>query len=201
MIIKIMGKYQVDHFFHKAKKEGYLSRAVYKLIEIDKKYGLLKTGMKVLDLGAAPGSWMQWTANRVGHKGYVVGVDIQNINFELSNNATFVCGDITDPDFVEKLIKEYSPFDIVLSDMAPFTTGNKDTDSARSAMLAEQAFYVASNTLKSGGAFLVKIFQGRDFQHFLNVVKASFNRVRVIKPSASKKRSKETYILGLGFKS
>ncbi len=195
-----MTDYKRDHYFLKAKKEGYLSRAVYKLIEVDKKHKLLRPGMRVLDLGAAPGSWTQWASRRVGRNGCVVSVDIQEIVYRFPENVSIIKGDLTDPDFVQELIDRFSPFDIVLSDMAPFTTGNKTTDSIRSAMLAEQALFVALRVLKSEGYFLVKIFQGPDFQDFLSSMRKSFIKVKVIKPQASKKHSKETYLLGIGLK-
>ncbi len=196
-----MAEYRRDHYFLKAKREGYLSRAVYKLVEIDRKYKLLRRGMRVLDLGAAPGSWTQWASHRVGRNGCVVSVDIQEIAYKFPENVSIIKGDLTDPDFVQGLVSRFSSFDVVLSDMAPMTTGSKATDSIKSAMLAEQALFVAAEVLKPGGCFLVKIFQGPDFQDFLNSMRKNFIKVRVVKPQASKKHSKETYILGMGLKS
>jgi len=191
---------QKDHYFQRAKREGYLSRAVYKLIEIDRKYALLKKGMQVLDLGSAPGSWLQWVSSRIGRSGRVVGVDIQKVTHPMPGNVTVLQGDMTDQAFVKILVDSYGPFDVVLSDMAPFTTGNKHADSARSALLAEQALYVARKVLKPNGTFLVKIFQGSDFHDFLLTLRKLFKKARVIKPAASRRESRETYILGTGYK-
>ncbi|SFM50559.1 RlmE family RNA methyltransferase [Thermodesulforhabdus norvegica] len=189
-------RYQ-DHFFKRAKQEGYFSRAVYKLIEIDKKYGLIRKGMRVLDLGAAPGSWLQWTSRRVGSSGLVVGVDLQPVSGNFPENTIFVTGDVMDDSLINNIIERWAPFDIVLSDMAPFTTGNKYADSARSALLAERAIEVARLALGQGGHILLKIFQGSDFPAILSILKKEFASVKTVKPKASRKESKEVYILGM----
>jgi 23S rRNA (uridine2552-2'-O)-methyltransferase len=189
-----------DHYFHRAKKEHFLARAVYKLEEIQKRYRLLKSGNRVLDLGAAPGSWLQLTSVIVGAKGLVVGVDIKGIDHSFSGNVTIVQRDIFECGFTEELTSEYAPFDVVLSDMAPATSGIRVADSARSSLLFEQALELARLTLKPDGNFLAKIFQGTEFHQLLPEVKKAFTLVKVVKPAASRKQSKEVYILGLGFK-
>lgn len=189
-------KYQ-DHFFKRAKQEGYLSRAVYKLIEVDQKYNLIRRGMRVLDLGAAPGSWLQWTSKRIGPSGLVVGIDIQPISGSFPKNVIPITGDVMDEDLMNEVIAKWGPFDLILSDMAPFTTGNKHTDSARSALLAERAVQISKTALVPGGHILLKIFQGSDFPAILSLLKGEFELIKTLKPKASRKESKEVYILGM----
>jgi len=189
-----------DHYFHKAKKEHFLARAVYKLDEIHKRYKLLKPGNRVLDLGAAPGSWLQLTSGIIGSKGMVIGIDLKAIDHSFPGNVIILQRDISEPGFAEELAGEYAPFDVVLSDMAPATSGIRVADSARSALLFEQALRVARMTLKQNGHFLAKIFQGTDFDGLLQEVKGAFNQVKVVRPAASRKQSKEVYILAMRFK-
>lgn len=186
-----------DHYFHKAKKEHYLARAVYKLEEIQKKYRVIRQGNRVLDLGAAPGSWMQYTAGVVGRNGFVFGVDLKPIEHGFPPHVTVRQGDITEEAFQAELLEKFAPFDVVLSDMAPSTSGIRVADSARSALLVEQALAIARLVLRPGGHFLVKIFQGSEFHEILADVKKSFEWVKVVKPAASKKQSKEIYILAM----
>jgi 23S rRNA (uridine2552-2'-O)-methyltransferase len=189
-----------DHYFHRAKKDNYLARAVYKLEEIQKKYKLVRPGDKVLDLGAAPGSWLQLTGGIVGPGGRVVGVDLKKIEHAFPNHVITLQRDIFEQDFTEEIKAQYGPFDVVLSDMAPATTGVRMADSARSALLFEQALQLALATLKPQGHFLAKIFQGSDFHGLLLEVKRNFEWVKVVKPDASRKRSKEIYICAMRFK-
>jgi 23S rRNA (uridine2552-2'-O)-methyltransferase len=189
-----------DHYFHRAKKENYLARAIYKLEEIQKKYNILKQGNRVLDLGAAPGSWMQLTSRIIGPRGLLVGVDLKPITHPFPKYVVAMERDIFDPAFAEELLNEYAPFDVVLSDMAPATSGFKVADSARSELLFEQALNLARLTLKPQGHFLAKIFQGSEFHNLLQEVKKSFGWTKVAKPDASRKESKEIYILGMRYK-
>jgi 23S rRNA (uridine2552-2'-O)-methyltransferase len=189
-----------DHYFHRAKKENYLARAIYKLEEIQKKYNILKQGNRVLDLGAAPGSWMQLTSRIIGPRGLLVGVDLKPITHPFPKYVVAIERDIFDPAFAEELLNEYAPFDVVLSDMAPATSGFKVADSARSELLFEQALSLARLTLKPQGHFLAKIFQGSEFHNLLQEVKKSFGWTKVAKPDASRKESKEIYILGMRYK-
>jgi 23S rRNA (uridine2552-2'-O)-methyltransferase len=189
-----------DHYFHRAKKENYLARAVYKLEEIQKKYRLLGPGDRVLDLGAAPGSWLQFTSGVVGPAGRVVGVDIKKIEHVFPKHVVVLQRDIFEQDFIEEMKNSHGPFDAVLSDMAPSTSGIRSADSARSALLFEQAFNLALETLKPQGHFLAKIFQGSDFHSLLQEVKRRFEWVKVVKPDASRKTSKEIYICAMRLK-
>lgn len=189
-----------DHYFHRAKKENFLARAVYKLQEIQNKYRLIRLGDRVLDLGASPGSWVQLSSNIVGPKGLIVAADIQPIEHTFPGNVVVLQRDVFEPDFVMEMVGRYAPFDIVLSDMAPATSGIRVADSARSALLFEQALEVAVTTLKPQGHFLAKIFQGSEFHDLLLKVKKQFEWVKVVKPDASKKVSKEIYILAMRFK-
>lgn len=189
-----------DHYFHRAKKEHYLARAVYKLQEIQNKHRLVRQGDRVLDLGAAPGSWMQLTSRIVGPKGLVVGVDLQPITHPFPEHVVTWQQDIFDEDFLGLLKARYGPFDVVLSDMAPKTSGVKSADAARSELLFERALEIARHVLRPGGHFLAKIFQGDAFHTLLATVKHSFRRVKVVKPDASRKQSREIYVLAMDFK-
>ncbi|MEN6484784.1 MAG: RlmE family RNA methyltransferase [Syntrophobacteraceae bacterium] len=189
-----------DHYFQRAKKENYLARAIYKLEEIQKKHRVLRSGDRVLDLGAAPGSWMQLTSGVVGPSGLVVGVDLKKIEHVFPRHVVVLQRDIFDPEFEEDMVREYAPFDVVLSDMAPSTCGIKAADSARSELLFERAIQLAEQLLKPQGHFLAKIFQGSDFHNLLGETKKRFEWVKVVKPEASKKQSKEIYVLAMRFK-
>jgi 23S rRNA (uridine2552-2'-O)-methyltransferase len=189
-----------DHYFHRAKKENYLARAVYKLEEIQKKYKLMRIGDQVLDLGAAPGSWLQLTSRIVGPSGRVVGVDLKKIEHAFPDYVVTLQRDIFEQSFLEEIMERYAPFDVVLSDMAPATCGIRSADSARSALLFEQALHLATLTLKPQGHFLAKIFQGSDFHDLLLEVKKRFEWVKVVKPDASRKKSKEIYICAMRFR-
>lgn len=189
-----------DYYFHKAKKDRFLARAAYKLEEIQKRHGLIRTADRVLDLGAAPGSWIQVVVGLIGPKGLVVGVDIKTISHAFPHNVVILNRDVFDPGLVEELQRGFAPFDVVLSDMAPATSGIRCADSARSALLFEQAMTLAVETLKPGGNFLAKIFQGSEFHSLLQEAKKVFGRVKVIKPAASRKESKEVYVLAMNYR-
>lgn len=189
-----------DHYFQQAKKQHYLARAIYKLKEVQEKYKILRPGDRVLDLGAAPGSWMQYTCEVVGPKGLVVGVDLKAIEHAFPAHVVAIQRDIFSDDFVVELTQQYAPFDVVLSDMAPATSGIRVADSARSALLFEEALKLARLTLKARGHFLAKIFQGPEFHDLLSQVKTLFDWVKVVKPDASRKISREIYILAMRFK-
>jgi 23S rRNA (uridine2552-2'-O)-methyltransferase len=190
-----------DHYFHQAKKDHFLARAIYKLEEIQKRHRLMRAGDRVLDLGAAPGSWIQLVGKVVGPRGRVVAVDIKPIEHPFEDNVTILQRDVFDDSFVQQLQQDHGPFHVVLSDMAPATTGIRSADSARSSLLFERALQVAEAVLRPNGHFLAKIFQGSEFHDLLIEVKKRFRHVKVVKPDASKKTSKEIYILGMEFKS
>lgn len=195
-----MNKYQ-DHYFHKAKKENYPARSVYKLKEIDNKFNLFSRGQKVLDLGAAPGSWSIGASEKVGLEGLVISADIKQANISFPANVSFMQEDVFNrsPEF-EALLEERGPFDIVMSDMAPKTTGHKGTDQARSAALCEEALAVALLHLADGGTFIAKIFMGPDFHSFMKDLRQYFNKVRSFKPKSSRSESYETFIIGTEYK-
>jgi 23S rRNA (uridine2552-2'-O)-methyltransferase len=185
-----------DHYSQQAKRERYPARSVYKLEEIQKKHRPIKKGDKVLDLGCAPGSWLLYTAKLTGPNGRVIGVDLKPVSIQASSCINIIAADVFTLD-VTSLGKD---FNVVLSDMAPATTGHKSVDAARSHNLCEAALKIAQNILLQGGSFVCKIFQGPDFSLFIDDVRAGFKRLRIFKPQSSRKVSKEIYVIGLGFK-
>ncbi|MBD5608325.1 MAG: RlmE family RNA methyltransferase [Desulfovibrio sp.] len=190
-----------DYYFNKAKRENYPARSVYKLKELDKKYRLLKKGIKVLDLGAAPGSWTQGALEKIGESGALVACDLKPLGIRLAANAKFYQEDIFKPseDFL-RVLREDGPFDLIMSDMAPATTGSKFTDQARSLDLCKRAFEFAREYLKSDGNFAVKIFMGPDVGELLESMREVFEDVKTFKPKSSRAESKETFFVGLRFK-
>ena len=190
-----------DPFVKRSKAEGYRARSVYKLKELDGKFKLFRQGMRVLDLGAAPGSWSLGAAEKVGRNGLVLGCDIQTTETVFPAQVTFMVEDVfqRSPEF-EARLDEIGPFDVVMSDMAPRTTGTKFTDQARSLELACEALTVARMRLKPGGSFVVKIFMGPDIQELLAPMRKAFGTVKSFKPKSSRAESKETFFVGMGFK-
>ena len=185
-----------DHYTRKARKENFSARSVYKLKEIQEKYRLIRQGNSVLDLGCAPGSWLQYTATLVSSSGRVVGIDKKVVSLKLPAHVAVYQGDIFDIQSVMETELQ-KPFDLVLSDMAPDTTGNKVVDAARSQALCEAALAVAGNHLRPGGSFVCKIFQGGDFKQFSDAVKQLFHKPKIFKPQSCRKASKEIYIIGI----
>lgn len=187
-----------DHYFKKAKKENFAARSVFKLEEIDQKLKILRPGQTVLDLGAAPGSWSQYASAKIGPKGRLLGVDLTPIKLSLPN-ATFIAADLRDLN-LEDVFGEYGftpPFGVVLSDMAPKTTGIKVTDQARSLELCELALDVARRFLQIKGHFVCKLFHSDDFTAFREQMKMLFEKVDVVKPKATRQISKEIFLAGL----
>ena len=184
-----------DEFVKKAQKEGYRSRAVYKLLEIVEKKATIRNGDKVLDLGAAPGGWSQVAAKLVGSQGKVIASDILPI--ELIDGVDFLQGDFTEQSVYDELLvmTDGAKVDVVLSDMAPNMSGQLSVDQPKSMYLAELAIEMAIKTLNPGGSFVVKVFQGDGFDVFVQNAKKAFKKVSVIKPKASRPRSKEVYLL------
>ena len=198
---------RVDHYALKAKKEHFPARSVYKLKEIQQKYKIIKKGDRVLDLGCSPGSWLLYAVDLAGKRGEVVGVDLKPLSNEISmklpSNARMYVGDVlsisddlSGSDELSKLIGEN--YNVVISDMAPATTGSKSVDAARSFELCLAALAIAQDVLTPGGAFICKIFQGEDFKKFSDLVKTYFNKQKIFKPESSRKASKEIYIIGFG---
>jgi 23S rRNA (uridine2552-2'-O)-methyltransferase len=193
-----MRRHVTDAYVKRARQEGYRSRAAYKLMEIDARDRLLRPGMTVVDLGAAPGGWSQVAAERVGPKGRVLALDL--LQMTPLAGVEFLQGDFRDADVEARLADALGSTgaDLVLSDMAPNISGVAVTDQARSIELAELAMEFACKWLKPGGRFLVKLFQGEGFEGFLKLMQARFRKVVVRKPGASRDRSSETYLLGSG---
>ena len=186
-----------DHYTKRAKKEKFSARSVYKLKEIQEKYRLIKNGHRVLDLGCSPGSWLQYSATLVGAKGQVVGIDIKPVDLNLPSHVRVIQGDLLEVD--EALEQALGgTYHVVLSDMAPATTGNKTVDAARSLGLCEAALFVAQKFLRPGGSFVCKIFQGGDFKSFSEAVRKCFKAHKIYKPQSSRKASKEIYVIGMG---
>ena len=183
-----------DEFVKRAQKEGYRSRAVYKLLEIIEKNKIIQKGDIVLDLGAAPGGWSQVAAKFVGNKGKVIASDILPI--EEINDVIFLQGDFTEQSIYDDLIKltGESKVNVVLSDMAPNMSGQLSVDQPKSMHLAELAIDMAIKTLDFNGSFIVKVFQGEGFDAFVQTARKSFKKVLVLKPKASRPRSKEVYL-------
>jgi len=189
-----------DEYYNRAKQEGYRTRAAYKLKQLDREAGLLSSGDTVVDLGAAPGGWLQVAAEAVGPGGTVVGVDFQRIRELDHSNVETIKGDMTEERTQDRLTDRIgdSGADVVLSDMAPNMTGEYDLDHARSVHLARQAFDVASEVLAPGGDFVAKVFQGRDLETLREDIEESFEYVRTMSPDASRDSSSEVYLVGKG---
>ncbi|MGB5423135.1 MAG: RlmE family RNA methyltransferase [Desulfobacterales bacterium] len=186
-----------DHYTARARKEKYPARSVFKLQEIQRKFHLIKKGHRVLDCGCAPGSWLLYSSELTGPSGKVVGVDLQPVTIHVPNNAVVHTGDVLSPD--ETLLTAIGDgYHIVLSDMAPSTTGQKITDAARSYALCRAALDLSVRVLLPGGSFVSKIFQGEDFQPYRDEVRTQFDKVKIFKPMSSRKASKEIFIIATG---
>ncbi len=186
-----------DHYTRRARDEKYVARSVYKLEEIDRRFKLIGRGHRLLDLGCYPGSWSQYSLEKVGPKGEVVGVDLREPERLSAANFRFIKADVITLD-IEWLAKEIELRDTVISDLAPQTTGIKVADTSRSMGLAKKALEISLLLLKEKGHFLSKVFEGEDLKAFRNEVKKRFGQMHLIRPSAVRKRSKEIYIVGLG---
>jgi 23S rRNA (uridine2552-2'-O)-methyltransferase len=187
-----------DFYAEKAKKEGYPARSVYKLEEFDLKHKILKKGSNVLDLGAAPGSWSLYASLKVGEKGKVLALDLNKLTVNRPNLKALEADIfLKDPEELDPL----GPFDIVLSDLAPSTTGVKDADRENSLSLSRRALDYASRLLKPGGVFLFKLFQGESADSFVKEsVKPFFQKTVLLKPKATRKGSVEIFVLGTGYR-
>lgn len=180
-----------DHFGRRAKKEGRPARSVYKLEEIDERWKLLKSGMRVLDLGCAPGSWLQYAADKVGNHGYVLGFDLKPVEISLAPQVDARVGDAFNTDLGD------ATFDVVLSDMAPATMGHHQTDATRSAGLAERALDMADKYLKTGGAVVVKVLEGGEVVDIVKRMRGAYTKVERLRPLATRKESTEIFLIGL----
>jgi 23S rRNA (uridine2552-2'-O)-methyltransferase len=183
-----------DHLSRKARAENYPARSVYKLEEIQNRFKIIRPGDRVLDLGCAPGSWLLYSGKKVGNKGTVLGIDLKSVDIRLPDHVRAIRKDIRDIE-AELAFNEESRFNVILSDMAPDTTGRKDVDAARSYDLCCLALDIAEKYLLKGGHFVCKIFQGDDFSKFRENVKESFKESKNFRPNSCRKNSKEIYII------
>ena len=187
-----------DVFYKKAKKNGFLSRAAYKLIEINKKYKILTKNDKVLDIGAAPGGWSQVSLNFIGN-GIVVALDLSKIKIQHYNNCYIINSNLNDPDVLNKIIKINKQYDVVLSDIAPNTSGDKFVDHINSINLVTMSYSILKSVLKKNGNFVVKLFEGKDRDVFFQKMKNNFFFTKIYKPCATRKSSSELYIVCKGY--
>ena len=196
-----------DPYYRQAKKDGYVARSIYKLEEIDDALGVVHQGDSVLDLGCAPGSWLQYVVHKVGtKKGSVVGIDLLEVKLSFGEHVKILQGDAFEAN--EELLRpnilpDDHPgpfFDVVLSDMAPNTTGIKSVDQDRSLALCEQALYLAVKMLKPNGNFCVKILEGGGVQNYVKICREAFNSVKIRRPKGTRVGSMETYVVALGLK-
>lgn len=193
-------EHRQDPYYKKAKRQGYRSRASYKLFQISQRYGVIKEGQAVVDLGCAPGGWLQVAIELVGTRGTVVGVDLDRV--KPLEGAVIIKGDMREPDVARKVTDALPAgrADVVLSDMAPNISGNYNIDHAKSIELAETAFDFACKVLRPGGSFIVKVFVGDMFKEFLREVSRPFTFCKAHHPKASRSSSSETYVIGKGFR-
>jgi len=191
-----------DYYSKKAKKEKYPARSVYKLEEVQKKYRLLRRGDSVLDLGCYPGSWSLYASEIVGVSGLVVGVDLQQADWQPRSGSAdihWLCDDITNEELIVRLRRIRPAFKVLLSDLAPKTTGNRWADHQQSINLARLTLTLAETLLHPKGHYLVKVFQGEDFPGFFDEVKKQFALVKTIKPKSSRTESREVFVLGMEY--
>lgn len=189
-----------DEYVKKAQQEGYRSRAIYKLLEIQAKDHIIKQGMTVVDLGAAPGGWSQLAANLVGKNGQVIALDV--LPMSSLGGVEIIEGDFREEEVLDGLLGTLNnrKVDLVMSDMAPNMSGMPDVDQPRAMYLAELTLDLSDKVLRKGGDILVKVFQGEGFDEYLRSLRAAFTKVQSRKPKASRPRSREVYLLGRGFK-
>jgi len=193
-------EHEQDIYVQRSRKEGYRSRASYKLLELDEKYGLIKPGQVVVDLGAAPGGWSQVVAERLRGNGMVIASDI--LPMDSIADVRFIQGDFTEEAVFDRIVEVIgdSRVDLVISDMAPNMSGMKDIDQPRAMHLVELAVDFATRVLKPGGVLVTKVFQGEGFDPLLRELRGCFDRVSAKKPDASRGRSREVYWLARGFR-
>jgi 23S rRNA (uridine2552-2'-O)-methyltransferase len=192
-----------DYYYKKAKKDKYPARSVYKLEEVQKKYHFLRPGDSVLDLGCHPGSWSLYASEVVGAKGIVVGVDLQEtaaIPRQGGSEIHWLQQDIMEPVLIDQVRKFRPAFKIILSDLAPKTTGNRWADHQQSLRLVRWTLTLARTLLHEHGHYICKVFQGEDFPEFVQEVKEVFETVKIVKPKSSRSESREVFVLGMNYK-
>lgn len=189
---------RADAATQRARKEGYPARSVYKLEEIDRRCSLLRPGQRVLDLGCAPGSWLLYAAKKVGGQGRVRGIDLSALEVALPGNAAAMVGDALQPSAeVDAFLAELAPYDVVLSDMAPATTGTTFADQARSAELVERTLDVAERWLAPGGAWVAKLFMSEAIVDLRKRIRSMFEEERILRPEGTRSVSYEVFLVGL----
>ena len=192
-----------DYYAKKAKKEKYPARSVYKLEEAQQKYKFLHRGDSVLDIGCFPGSWSLFAAEVVGPRGIVVGVDLQQAEQQPRPESApihWLCEDIREPEFLTTVRRIRPSFRVLISDIAPRTTGNRWADAQQSLALVRETLTIAEQLLLPKGNYLTKVFQGEDFPAFVNELKPCFDMVKVLKPKSSRVESREVFVLAMGWK-
>ena len=194
------GTWDDDFYTKKAQKEGYPARSVYKLEEIQQKFNVIKRDFRVLDVGAAPGSWTMYIMRMLSETGFLSAIDLKPLSITIKKpNFFFVQGDAFDQTNIQ-MLAEKGPYNAVVSDAAPSTTGNKIVDTERSIQLIESIYNTALQVLTPGGNFVFKMFQGGKEKEILDDMKKHFNAVKILKPQASRTNSFETFVIGLGKK-
>ena len=188
-----------DEYVRRAQAEGFRSRSVYKLMEVQQRHRLLRPGMRVIELGAAPGGWSQYAMSLIGARGMLIAVDL--LAMDEVPGVKFIQGDFTDMETLEKILDslDNGRIDLVMSDMSPNISGMASIDQPRAMYLAELALDLADKVLSESGVFLVKLFQGEGFDGFVRLVRKQFQKVQFIKPKASRPRSREVYLLATGY--
>ena len=189
-----------DPYVKQAQKDGYRSRASYKLLEIQEKYKLIRPGMSVVDLGAAPGGWSQVTSRLIGGQGRLIASDI--LEMDSIPDVTFIQGDFTEDEVLAQILEAVgnSQVDLVISDMAPNMSGTPEVDMPKAMFLCELALDLAERILKPGGNFVIKIFQGEGFDAYLKDARKKFDKIQMIKPDSSRGSSREQYMLAWGYR-
>ncbi|CAI8703012.1 MULTISPECIES: 23S rRNA (uridine(2552)-2'-O)-methyltransferase RlmE [Pseudomonas] len=189
-----------DPYVKQAQKDGYRSRASYKLLEIQEKYKLIRSGMSVVDLGAAPGGWSQVTSRLIGGQGRLIASDI--LEMDSIPDVTFIQGDFTEDEVLARILEAVgnSQVDLVISDMAPNMSGTPEVDMPKAMFLCELALDLAERILKPGGNFVIKIFQGEGFDVYLKDARRKFDKIQMIKPDSSRGSSREQYMLAWGYR-
>ncbi|MGZ7455664.1 23S rRNA (uridine(2552)-2'-O)-methyltransferase RlmE [Pseudomonas sp. Ma2-10] len=198
--LKWLQRHVNDPYVKQAQKDGYRSRASYKLLEVQEKYKLIRPGMSVVDLGAAPGGWSQVTSRLIGGQGRLIASDI--LEMDSIPDVTFIQGDFTLDDVLAQILEAVgnSQVDLVISDMAPNMSGTPEVDMPKAMFLCELALDLAARILKPGGNFVIKVFQGEGFDAYVKDARQKFDKVQMIKPDSSRGSSREQYMLAWGYR-
>jgi 23S rRNA (uridine2552-2'-O)-methyltransferase len=198
--LKWLQRHVNDPYVKQAQKDGYRSRASYKLLEVQEKYKLIRPGMSVVDLGAAPGGWSQVTSRLIGGQGRLIASDI--LEMDSIPDVTFIQGDFTQDEVLAQILEAVgnSQVDLVISDMAPNMSGTPEVDMPKAMFLCELALDLAARILKPGGNFVIKVFQGEGFDAYVKDARRKFDKVQMIKPDSSRGSSREQYMLAWGYR-